>query len=419
MSAETLTMPGAPRRAVGSTRVVIALVGCVLLIAPAIALLDRGLWPWALVLALAGSGAATVLLTIWTVRSARRQAMWAALFVVVVASLIVIRAAVSLFLGANGAGFGQRLSDLTFVPGSTLILLTLPILGAVAGVVLIADGLRPPPGDDPSAWRQMTDARTRGKRLSWRIVVGALLIGWTALAMIFVGARYVANNPALIPLVLIAVALAVCVVVGTPLLVAGLARTERQNAATAWEDERQRFAAHLHDSVLQTLALIQRQASEPAVVARLARRQEHALRAWMAGETELFGGTLAAALREVVAGVEDDAEISVELSIIGDRALAADGEALVAAVREALRNAARHAPGAAVFVFAELSAERAEVFVRDDGPGFDPDSVPAERRGVRDAIVGRMAAAGGEARIDAAPGQGAEVMLILNGRESR
>jgi signal transduction histidine kinase len=167
--------------------------------------------------------------------------------------------------------------------------------------------------------------------------------------------------------------------------------------------------------VLQTLALVQRQANDPIAVARLARRQEHALRAWMAGETELTSETLSAALRAVVAGVEDEQEITVELSIIGDRRLDPAGEALAAAAREALRNAARHAGAVRVFVFAELGAGRAEVFVRDEGGGFELENVPSERRGIRDAIVGRMAGVGGSACVESVPGEGTEVALRIGG----
>ena len=108
-------------------------------------------------------------------------------------------------------------------------------------------------------------------------------------------------------------------IIAVPLLIAGLARSDRARLTTAREDERRRVAAHLHDSVLQTLALVQRQAHDPAAVARLARRQEHELRAWMAGEVELGAETLGAALRKAVAEVEDDHDAVVELTILGDR----------------------------------------------------------------------------------------------------
>jgi signal transduction histidine kinase len=188
---------------------------------------------------------------------------------------------------------------------------------------------------------------------------------------------------------------------------------DRDKAGRAREEERQRFAAHLHDSVLQTLALVQRQAHDPAAVVRLARRQEHALRAWMAGEAELVSETLAFALRDVIEGVEDEYATAIALTAIGDRPIDARGEALVAAAREALRNAARHAAGARVVVFCEISAQQAEVFIRDQGPGFDVGAVPPERRGIRDAIIGRLASAGGAAEVESAPGEGTEVILRL------
>lgn len=239
------------------------------------------------------------------------------------------------------------------------------------------------------------------------------LIAWAGFLGIGIAGRYVANNGALQILLLVLVAGGAAVVIGTPLLISSLTRIDRDQAEHAREDERQRFAAHLHDSVLQTLALVQRQANDPVAVARLARHQEHALRAWMAGEAELTSETLSAAIRRVVAGVEAEHEITVELSIIGDRSLDGAGEALAAAAREALRNAARHAGSVPVFVFAEISPTGAETFVRDEGGGFELENVPTERRGIRDAIVGRMAAVGGRAIVESAPGEGTEVALRI------
>ena len=181
----------------------------------------------------------------------------------------------------------------------------------------------------------------------------------------------------------------------------------------AREDERRRVAAHLHDSVLQTLSLVQRQAHDPVAVVHLARRQERALRAWMAGRAVSGPDTLARALEAVVEQVEGDERIEIGVTLNGDRELDAAGDELVAAAREALRNAARHAPGAAIVMFAEIDEGTAAVYVRDEGPGFHPASVPTERRGVRDAIVGRMAAIGGQATIESEPGEGTEVTLRL------
>jgi signal transduction histidine kinase len=133
----------------------------------------------------------------------------------------------------------------------------------------------------------------------------------------------------------------------------------------------------------------------------------------MAGESELVSETLAAALRDAVAEVEEEYAITIELTTIGDRALDPAGDALVAAAREALRNAGRHAPGAPVFAFGEITARRVEVFVRDEGPGFALRDVAPERRGIRDAVIGRMASIGGRALIESAPGEGTEVALLL------
>ena len=141
------------------------------------------------------------------------------------------------------------------------------------------------------------------------------------------------------------------------------------------------------------------------------------MRAWMAGEAELVGDTLVAAVRDAVAGVEDEYGIAAEFSAIGDRALDATCEELVAAAREALRNAARHAGGAPVYVFCHAAPGGAvELFIRDEGPGFDPAQVPVERRGIRDAIIGRMAFAGGEATIESVCGEGTEVALRVPAR---
>jgi signal transduction histidine kinase len=177
--------------------------------------------------------------------------------------------------------------------------------------------------------------------------------------------------------------------------------------------ERAEVAAHLHDSVLQTLALIQRRSDDPAEVAQLARRQERDLRAWLNQDATAEAATLHGALVRTAAEVEVHHGIEIEVICVGDRALDDDTTALVAASREAMVNAAKFAGTGRVDVYAEASDERAEVFVRDRGTGFDPGTVPADRRGVRESIVGRMARHGGRAEVRSAPGQGTEVELVL------
>jgi signal transduction histidine kinase len=186
-------------------------------------------------------------------------------------------------------------------------------------------------------------------------------------------------------------------------------RTERIRS-----QERADVGAHLHDSVLQTLALIQQSAEDPKQVAALARRQERELRGWLAGDDAREPGkTLAAALEVAAVDVEAATGGSVEVVTVGDCPLQERGDAVVAAAREAMLNAAKFAGEAPVSVYAELSAERIQVFVRDRGAGFDPAAVPQERRGVRESILGRMRRAGGSATVCALPGGGTEVEIAV------
>ncbi|HEV7460508.1 MAG TPA: PspC domain-containing protein [Solirubrobacteraceae bacterium] len=188
-----------------------------------------------------------------------------------------------------------------------------------------------------------------------------------------------------------------------------------ERAARIRSQERTEVSAHLHDSVLQTLALVQRQAADPRAVSALARRQERELRAWLQdrdapGADESLAGALTAAAEEVEAAHG----VGVDVVTVGDAALDDHTRALTAAAREALVNAAKFAGDAGpVSLYAEADGERLQVFVRDRGPGFDPEATPADRRGVRDSIVGRMARHGGHAAIRPAPGRGTEVELTL------
>ena len=298
-----------------------------------------------------------------------------------------------------------------------LLPLAIAMTSALCGLALIGDDLRARTrreGRDAerTPWQQMTAAeRVRG--LPWRVVVGGLLVGWSALLTLAVAGPVITDSPMLLLVLVVAVVLGALVVIGLPVLVSVAASADRARLSRAREEERRRVAAHLHDSVLQTLSLVQRQAHDPVAVAHLAHRQERALRAWMAGRPESGPDTLAGALEAAVEQVEGDERVEVGVTLNGDRALDAAGDELVAAAREALRNAARHAPGAAIVMFAEIDASAVAVYVRDEGPGFDVPAVPPERRGVRDAIVGRMAAIGGQATVESEPGEGTEVTLRL------
>ena len=180
--------------------------------------------------------------------------------------------------------------------------------------------------------------------------------------------------------------------------------------------ERAELAAHLHDSVLQTLTLVQKRADDPREVAQLARRQERELRDWLfSAERKPAGASLATALENAAVEVEEAHRVPIDVIAVGDAGVGERGEALVAAAREAMVNAAKFAPDAGeVAVYAELSNGRAQVFVRDRGSGFDPASVPADRKGVRESIVGRMERSGGTARIRSTPETGTEVELEIS-----
>ncbi len=179
--------------------------------------------------------------------------------------------------------------------------------------------------------------------------------------------------------------------------------------------ERAEMAAHLHDSVLQTLTLMQKRADDPREVAALARRQERELRGWLTdGRTGGEDG-FAAALRTAAESVEDAHRIKIEVVTVGDAEADDATAAIVAAAREALVNAAKFAADAGpISVYAEAGPEQVEAFVRDRGPGFDPDDVPADRHGVRESIVGRMQRHGGTATIVSVPGSGTEVVLAID-----
>jgi signal transduction histidine kinase len=177
--------------------------------------------------------------------------------------------------------------------------------------------------------------------------------------------------------------------------------------------ERADMAAHLHDSVLQTLALIQKNSQDSAMVARLARSQERDLRSWLFEGESKDSDTLAGAMRTVAAEVEDNHGVDVDLVCVGDCPFTEPLRALVSATREALVNAAKHAGTGKVDVYVEISPSTVEVFVRDRGVGFDPADVPADRMGVRGSIVDRMERHGGSSEIRSTPGEGTEVRLRL------
>ena len=178
-------------------------------------------------------------------------------------------------------------------------------------------------------------------------------------------------------------------------------------------EARAEMAAHLHDSVLQTLALIQR-SPEPRAMVTLARTQERELRAWLYGRTPaLAGARLRDAVDAMAGRVEREHQVKVEAIVVGDADLDDHATALVAALGEATLNAARHSGATEVSVYVEVEDDAISAYVRDHGAGFDPSSIAADRRGIADSIVGRMERHGGAAEVTSGPGGGTEVQMRL------
>jgi signal transduction histidine kinase len=179
------------------------------------------------------------------------------------------------------------------------------------------------------------------------------------------------------------------------------------------QEERAEVAAHLHDSVLQTLALIQR-SDDPQRMGMLARHQESELRDWLYGTAPLDGVDLVStALKQAAARVEEDFQIPVDVVTVGDNALNERTKALVAAATEAMVNAAKHSGADRMSLYFEVEEGSVELIVTDQGAGFDPASIPADRKGIAESIRSRVERVGGEAEIESERGEGTEVILRL------
>lgn len=250
-----------------------------------------------------------------------------------------------------------------------------------------------------------------------RIGIGVTLVITAAVVVLQVSGALAAATDVALVVIVVVIALAV---IFAPFFVRLLTSLSAERAERIRSQERAEVAAHLHDSVLQTLALVQKRAGDPREVAALARRQERELRTWLSGAPVRQAGErwLVAALESAAEEIDEAHGVAVDVVAVGDAPLDRDGEALVAAAREAMLNAAKFGDGSAVAVYAEAGEERLQVFVRDRGPGFDPAAIPEDRRGVRESIIGRMKRHGGRAAINASPGGGTEVELVLERGES-
>src|SRR3954470_4280547 len=284
--------------------------------------------------------------------------------------------------------------------------LTWPVVFVAAGAALLWHEAGGRPGD---ATDEQDDEEPVA--VASRTGLGVVLVVAAGLAFLGATGALSAARNVLLSVLVVAVVLGVIFGPWIVRLARSLAEERGERIRT---QERAEISAHLHDSVLQTLALVQQRSDDPKAVEALARRQERELRAWLGGRAAPGGATTLGSALEAVAGeIERDHGARVEVVSVGEVALDERALALVAATREAMVNAAKFGDGSVVDVFAEAGADGVEVFVRDRGPGFDPAAVAPDRRGVRDSIVGRMERHGGRAVINARPGEGTEVELTL------
>jgi signal transduction histidine kinase/phage shock protein PspC (stress-responsive transcriptional regulator) len=252
-------------------------------------------------------------------------------------------------------------------------------------------------------------------RSKWRFVIGALMV---VVGMgIFLAANTSFRAVGSVTFAVFVTAIGVGLAVGPWIfdLVRQLGDERRERIRS---EERAEVAAHLHDSVLQTLAMIQR-APSPEEMTTLARAQERELRAWLYGRAPAGDGKL---LREALDGmaarIERGHRVAIDVVVVGDVVVDERVRALIDAAGEAATNAAKHSGAKSVSIYAEVSDGAVNVYVRDEGEGFDVDERAADGRGIAESIIGRMARNGGTATLSSSPSEGTEVHLILPRRPS-
>ena len=282
------------------------------------------------------------------------------------------------------------------------------LLACIGGALL----WRQAGGSDRVRWQRLSTSSLQAPRSGWlgrlRILFGTgLVIGAAALVLQRADVTTVRDG-----VVFVAVTVAGVALLTGPWWMRLVTQLSAERAERIRSQERADIAAHLHDSVLQTLALIQRNADSPREVARLARGQERALRDLLYRD-RAASGRLAEQLRGAAAEVEDSYAVAVEIVIVGDAEMSESMAAASAAAREALVNAAKHSGASTVSLYAEVEPSVVSVFIRDRGIGFDLDGMAPDRQGVRGSIVGRVERNGGTVQIRTAPGAGTEVAIRM------
>lgn len=297
-----------------------------------------------------------------------------------------------------------------FVASGTPAQFLIPLVVVAVGASLVWREL-------DSSWRPRSGS---ARALTWtRIAGGATLVIVGLVVVVLAGNNQIGGLSATLLAVAATVVGVLLLTIPLWLRMARMLGAER--SARIRNAEREEIAAHLHDSVLQTLALIQKRSAHADEVQRLARSQERELRDYLFGDVGPQSDSLTAALKSVAAEVEDHYGVEVEVVTVGD--VTADDPtwstdqrhwaALIAASREALVNAAKHSGERSVDVYAEVEGGQVEVFVRDRGVGFDPEQVPEDRRGVSGSIKARVQRHGGTVDIKSTPGKGVDVRMSM------
>ena len=263
-------------------------------------------------------------------------------------------------------------------------------------------------------WQPHRAARGTGFA-SGRLITGAILVGIGFISLFGRGRSFAASRQMLLDTVVVLAGIALLVGPLFTRLIRDL-RAEENRRATS--EAKADVAAHLHDSVLQSLALIQKRADSPGEVVTIARRQERELREWLYGSPRQPDASLKAALELAATDLEADHGVPIDIVLVGGDLTIGPGNGervggLVSATKEAMANAARHSGTPKVSVYVEVSAELVSVFVRDTGGGFDRSEIEATRKGLSGSIEGRMARIGGETIIRSTQGIGTNVELRL------
>jgi signal transduction histidine kinase len=357
---------------------------------------------------------------------------------------IVVRLAFVLLALGGGAGFVLYLvgmassSELDATgPGNSHVASfrrTLAFLCMLAGVLIVlrdagiwvGDGIIVPvalaAGGSAVLWSRVDPGRSRFAGLARRVsaerarwLVGAVLIA-LGLAVFFSSGR--SRNLLARPTFAAAAVLVGLAVVAGPWVFRLIRQLSDERRERIRSEERATMAAHLHDSVLQTLAMIQR-TDDPRQMAALAHTQERELRGWLYGRPRTAKATLSAAVDAMVGEVEREHGVAIETVTVGSAPIDEHTDALIAAAREALVNAARHSQSNSVALFVEVEPGSVSAFVRDQGIGFDRDAVGSDRHGLVDSIEARIHRAGGDAVVVSSPGVGTEVRLRVPRNGSR